>query len=97
MSEPFDVYADAFIVSVNPFGANLSFELREAHPSPNAPSPLRRLGTIRMSVEHLKLMAMMLRTQVRNLESGSGVKYEIDNRVLSQLGIAREDWDSFWK
>lgn len=97
MPEPFDVYADAFIITLTPFGANLSFEIREAHPSPNAPPPLRRLGTVRMSVEHLKLMAMMLRNQVRAMESQSGVRFEVDTRVLAQLGIGKEDWDSFWK
>ena len=97
MTEPFDVYSDAFLVTITPFGANLSFEMHEAHPSPNALVPTRRLGTVRMSLEHLKVMAMMLRNQVRKAESQSGVKYEVDTRVLSQLGIAREDWDSFWK
>lgn len=97
MPEPFDVYADAFIVSITPFGANLSFEIREAHPSPNAPAPLRRLGTVRMSVEHLKVMGMILRNQVRAVESQSGVKFEVDTQVLSQLRIPKEDWDSFWK
>lgn len=97
MPEPFDVYADAFLISLSPFGANLSFEAREPHPSPHAPSQNARLGTIRMSIEHLKVMVMMTRNQIKTVESQSGVKFEVPSNLLSQLSIAREDWDGFWK
>jgi len=96
MSEPFDVYADAFLVTITPFGANLSFERRDAHPSPNAPPSMTRLGTVRMSVEHLKVITMMVRNQIRLAESQSGIRFDVDTGVLSQLRIAREDWDLFW-
>ena len=96
MAEQFDSYADAFLVTLTPFGANLSFEVREAHPSPNAAPTMTRLGTIRMSVEHLKVMAMMIRRQIKRNEGESGVRFDVDTRILSQLQIAREDWDSFW-
>lgn len=97
MAERFDVYTDAFLVSIGPFGANLSFEVREPHPDPQRPPSTERLGTIRMSVEHLKLMAMMIRNQIRQVERQSGVKFEIPSNVLGQLGIAPEDWETFWR
>ena len=39
MTEPFDVYTDAFIVTVTPWGANVSISLREPHPHLCLPNP----------------------------------------------------------
>jgi hypothetical protein len=49
-----------------------------------------------MSVEHMKVMAFVLMRQVKRMEGDLGVNYQVPTQVLSQLGIAREDWDSFW-
>ena len=96
MTEPFDIYSDAFTITVTAWGANLSFQLNEAHPAPAAVSQPTRLGTVRMSNEHLKTMVMMIRTQVRRHEEATGVNVDVPTQVLAQLGIAREDWDAFW-
>ena len=98
MTEPFDLYSDSVMVSTTPWGANLSFQLREAHPSPppNIAQPMQ-LGTIRMSTEHLKVMAFIIRRQILEHEREGGVSYDVPTAVLSQLQIAREDWDIFWK
>ena len=96
MPDPFDLYADAFTVTVTPWGANLSFQLREAHPSPTSIQQPAHLGTIRMSNEHLKTMIFVLRRQVMLHQEGNGISHEVPTQVLSQLGIAREDWDAFW-
>ena len=97
MSEPFDIYADAFVVTLTPWGANLSFQLHEAHPAPQRESPSTRLGTVRMSIEHLKTMIFMLKQQVLLHEGNHGVSVDVPTQVLAQLGIAREDWDVFWR
>ncbi len=97
MAEPFDVYADAFLVTVTPFGANVTFEIRDPHPNPSSPQVTTRLGTVRMSVEHLKLVVMMMRNQVKLSEEQLGVRFDVPTQILSQLRIAREDWDAFWK
>lgn len=96
MNDPFDKYSDNFTVSVNPWGANLTFSLSEAHPTPAAINQPARLGTIRMSNEHVKAMAFILTRHMLHHEQSSGVKYELPTAVLSQLGIAPEDWNSFW-
>ena len=96
MSEPFDTYSDVFVVSVSAWGANLSFQLQQAHPNPTQVSQPAQLGTVRMSNEHLKTMAFVIMRQMMNHERDSGVRYDVPTAVLSQLGIAREDWDSFW-
>jgi hypothetical protein len=92
----FDVYSDQFTITITPFGANLSFGVREPHPSSGRVPQSENLGTVRMSVEHLKTMVMVLRKQVMTVERESGVKAEVPTNVLNQLNIAMEDWDSFW-
>lgn len=95
--EPFDVYADQFTVTITPFGANLTFSLREAHPSAGKAPSSQELGTVRMSVEHLKTMVMLIRRQVKQVEDSTGLKVEVPRQVLNQLQISPEDWDTFWK
>ena len=96
MSEPFDIYSDSIIISMNAWGAAVSFQLNETHPVPHSPSQPSRLGTVRMSNEHLKIMAYIMRRHIMQHESDNGVQYNIPTAVLSQLGIAPEDWDTFW-
>jgi len=95
-SEGFDVYSDTFTVTITPFGANLTFALREAHPSSGRAPQSRDLGTLRMSVEHLKTFVMITRRQILSVESDLGVKAEVPHKILNQLGIAPDDWDTFW-
>ena len=92
----FDVYSDAFTITVTPWGANITFSLHQPHPSGPSSQPPQELGTIRMSNEHLKAMVFMLRRQVMQHEEASGVRCEVPIRVLAQLGIAPEDWQVFW-
>ena len=95
--EPFDEFTDQFTVTITPFGANLSFARREAHPSSGRAPQSEHLGTIRMSVEHLKTMVVVLRRQIIQVERETGVKAEVPRNLLSQLQIPPEDWDAFWK
>ena len=94
--QPFDVYADQFTVTLSPFGANLSFAVREAHPAPARAPQAKNLGTVRMSVEHMKSMVFILRRQIREFEEGSGIRMDLPRSVLGQLNIPAEDWDAFW-
>ena len=95
--ETFDVYSDAFTVTITPFGANLSIALREAHPSPSRAPQSQHLGTLRMSVEHLKTLIWICRNQIRQVEGQLGVKAEVPRSILNQLSIPPDDWDDFWK
>ncbi|MBM3956569.1 MAG: hypothetical protein FJ313_00780 [Gemmatimonadetes bacterium] len=94
--QSFDVYADQFTVTLSPFGANLSFAVREPHPAPARAPQSRSLGTVRMSVEHLKSMVFILRRHIQEFERGSNVRTDLPRSVLNQLNIPVEDWDSFW-
>ena len=97
MVEPTDAYSDQFMVTITSWGANLSFLVNTPHPEQSKPVPPERVATIRMSNEHLKVMAMVIVRQIKKMEGETGVKLDIDSRVLNGLGIPREDWDDFWK
>lgn len=96
MVESIDIYSDQFMVTTTSFGANLSFLVNTPHPDPTKPVPAERVATIRMSNEHLKVMTMIIVRQIKKMEDDTGVKIDMDPHVLNGLGIAREDWDSFW-
>ena len=97
MPEPFEIYTDSFTVTVSAWGANISFDLREAHPESTSIKQPERLGTVRMSNEHLKALTYILRRQVLQFENAEGVRCDVPTQVLSQMRIAREDWDAFWQ
>lgn len=96
MVEPIDTYSDQFMVTTTSWGANLSFLVNTPHPEPTKPVAAERVATIRMSNEHLKVMAMIIVRQIKKMEGETGVKINVDSRVLNSIGIAREDWDAFW-
>lgn len=87
-----DVYADAFQVTVTPFGVNMTFGLREAHPNPNQQASSEHVAVVRMSLEHTKVMAMMLTKQVKLYEREGSLTIPIPAELYQQLGIAEEDW-----
>lgn len=97
MAEPIDVYSDQFLVTLTPWGANLSFLVNTPHPDPTKPVPAETVATIRMSNEHLKVMTMIIVRQIKKLERDTGIRVEVDPRVLNNLGIAHEDWDFLWR
>jgi hypothetical protein len=93
----FDVYADQFTITITPFGANLSFRVVEPHPDQTRAAQATYLGTVRMSVEHLKTMVMIIRRQILTVESQTGIKADVPRAILNQLNIAPEDWDNLWR
>ena len=88
-----DIYADAFQITTTPFGVNMTFSLRDPHPSPGKLTPGRDVVRVRMSPEHAKIVAMMMVRQIRGYERNSNIKIAIPAEVYTQLGIAEEDWE----
>lgn len=95
--EPLDAYADQFSISVGPFGASLSFLVSPPHQDPGKPSPPAHVATIRTSTEHLKVMVIVMKRHIQQIEEQTGVQARVSPFVLNQLGISPEDWDTFWK
>jgi hypothetical protein len=98
MAESIDAYADQVGVNLGPFGCALNFGMSPALPSPGgAPTPGQPVATIRMSLEHLKLMVFLLRRQVKEFERNAVVQVPMPAEVLNQLRIGREDWNECWE
>ncbi len=88
-----EVYVDQFSFSVSPFTASLLVGVQEISPATSAqPQQLRWLQIVRMSPGHAKLMAMLMRKTLKENERGSETTIAIPSKVMSQLGLAPEDW-----
>ena len=98
MEEPLDVYSDQFQISIGPWGCALNFSMSNPIPPvPGQPPQAKHVATVRMSTEHLKAMAFLIRRQVMEIEKQTGLKVEIPMPVLNGLGIAMEEWNSLWR
>jgi hypothetical protein len=96
MADHPDIYTDGVSLNIGPFGCILNFGLSPAVAPAAAGTMAQPVGTVRMSLEHLKIMAFLLRRQLRDYERQSGVEVPIPIDVLNQLRIGREDWDECW-
>ena len=88
-----DIYADQMQISVGTFGVSITFGLSEPHPPiggpPSAATPQAR---VRLSLHHAKVIAMLLRKNLKSFEEATGTDIQIPQRVYASLGIAEEDW-----
>ena len=90
-----EFYSDQLMISGGPYGVTISFAK-----SPGEPGPGRVPETgvrVRMSYEHLKCMTFILWRHIRKIEKDTGVAYPVPTKVLSDLGVGLEDWQSFWQ
>ena len=87
-----DVYADQFLISSGVWGVAMSFLKTPPHPTPGQTPQSERQATVRMSLQHAKVIAMMLRKQLKTWERETNVDIVIPNNVLNQLGLSQEDW-----
>jgi hypothetical protein len=87
--EPFDAYADGVQVAVSPFTVILAFTVAPAGGQPGTVTAVR-LGDVRMSHEHAKVMAIVLRKQIKAYEEQVG-EIPLHNQVWNQLGLSRQD------
>jgi len=85
-------YVDHFRMTSGAYGVSLTFGLSPAHPTPGRPTPANDLVTLRMSLEHAKVLAMVLKRNLRNHELQSGAQINLPPQLHGQLGIAPEDW-----
>ncbi len=86
-----ELYCDGAQVGLSPFTAILMFTLQPAGQS--GPTVPIKVANIRMSLEHAKVLAIILRKQLKVFESGTGVEIQLPAQVYQQLGISKqEDW-----
>jgi hypothetical protein len=85
------VYSDGIQVGISPFTVTLQFTVAPAvQPGTQVPAPV---ATIRMSPEHAKVMAIILRKQIKQFEQQLGQEIALPHQVYQQLGLSpKEDW-----
>lgn len=88
-----DIYCDGVQMGMTPFDVMLW--LMQRPPSIGAPGtevkPIH-VGTIRMSLEHAKVLAIMLRKNLKDYEDNTG-KIPMHPDLMKKLGISKEeDW-----
>ena len=93
MPEPIpEFYVDQFRVTVAPFGGAMTFGLSDPHPSPGHTLPPQDTVRIRMSLEHMKIMAMLIKRQLKNYEEQMGAPVNIPRQVYNGMSLSQEDW-----
>jgi hypothetical protein len=98
MGELFDEYIDQYQLSGGAYGISMNF--RRSSPKPSAPgsSPeFIEIGTVRMSLEHFKIMAFLMKRQIDDIERQFGIEIPIPIQVMNGLKISPDDWSEFWK
>ncbi len=86
-----DLYTDSTQVSTTPYGVAVTVGRAPAHHTGPQPAIPERLATIRMSLEHAKVVAMLLRKQLKAFERANG-EIPLPPELYTSLGIAKEDW-----
>lgn len=89
----FDEYFDAFQLSIGPYGVSMLLQRSPGQPGAPGQQIPKNVGVARTSLEHAKVMAMILRRQLKKFEDDSGFQIKIPHRVLNGLGLSEEDWD----
>ncbi len=98
MSEPFDEYVDGFTLGAGPYGASLNFQRTNPRPvAPGSAPKIEEIGSLRLSLEHLKMMAYVMKRQVDDIEKQMGIEIPISFQLLNALKIPLEDWQNFWQ
>ena len=84
-----EVYSDSVQFGISPFTVALAFGM--ANPQMGQ-APLK-VATVRMSLEHAKVMAILLRKQLKQFEESMGTDIPLHPQLNQQLGISRhDDW-----
>lgn len=98
MADPVDVYSDQFQIPIGPYGCPLNFFATSTQPpAPGSVPQADRVASVRMSLEHLKVMAYIVRRQLTEYERQTGIQVPVPQEVLNALRIGREDWDAMWR
>ncbi len=85
-----DIYTDNVQFQVGPY--DLSLELYKRAPGVNSTEPPMRVGTVRMSHQHAKVLAIVLKDTLKQLEAQQGA-IPIHPQVLNTLKLSKsEDW-----
>ena len=87
-----EYYIDSFRVSAGAFGVAMTLGVRPPHPEPAHPSGPKEIAVVRMSLEHAKVMAMIMRRSLKEYERGTGAVINLPQKLCNEMGLSLEDW-----
>ncbi|MEW5827451.1 MAG: hypothetical protein AB1846_01070 [Chloroflexota bacterium] len=89
-----DFFSDRMRLTVTVFGVNFTFGLGAPHPDDNSGDlvGVLELVRVRMSLEHAKIMAMLLKKQIKDYEQMNETEVAIPKKVLEALNLSDENW-----
>lgn len=92
-SELPDIYVDEFQANLSPYTVSMTFSLSAALPGPGSVTPPSAPKLVlRTSLQHAKIMAMILRAQLKEYERETGAEITLPMEVFRSIGLSPEDW-----
>lgn len=88
-----EIYTDAFRFTVSPYGITFTFSRSVPHPASGQVASPKDSICLRMSLEQAKVLAMMLRRNLKNYEKNNSLEIALPPQLYTQLGLPKEDWD----
>ena len=86
-----EFYVDQFRMNASPYGTAITFGLSSPHPTPGQQQVEDKV-LVRMSLEHMKVLAIILKRNLKAYEEQTQAPINIPRVVLNQLGLSHEDW-----
>ena len=90
-NQPPDIYCDSIQIMLSPF--DVIMQLTQRAPLIGTTEPPSVVGNVRMSLEHAKVTAILLRKVLKQHEDQQGAPITLHPQVYQQLGLSpQEDW-----
>jgi hypothetical protein len=86
-----EFYVDQFRMGITPYGAAITFGLASPNPTTGQPQTQDNV-LIRMSLEHMKVMAMLMKKNLKAYEEQFQVQIPLPRQIMNQMGLSNEDW-----
>ncbi len=88
-----DIYCDQFQLSQGPYGIILILGVIPSTATGVGPVPMDKRAVVRMSLEHAKVLAMLVRKSLKQYElEHLGEAIPLPRAILQQMNLAIEDW-----
>jgi hypothetical protein len=88
-----DVYADQFQMNQSAYGLTLVFGAVPSTAGGPGPVIMEKRAVVRMSLEHAKILAMVLRKNLKQYElEHLGESIPLPRNVLQPMNLSLDDW-----
>jgi hypothetical protein len=91
-----NIYSDNFSLAVGPYGAALTFGLTHPEPAGTEGPRVYPAATIRVSLEHLKVMGWIIHRQISQYQKQFDTIVALPETALKSVDAPRDQWRSFW-